>query len=103
MDPILPLFLLNIPVILLNASLGWFMAPRLVSAVEDPEIAGAGIRGVRKLLPGIVALYMFFNCLGYFQERLSYLLAVSGLVLADLALQLVLRRRTAGNSSDSGE
>ena len=99
----LPLFLLNTLLVLLNASLGYHMAPRLLAGVDDPENATAGIRSIRGLLPAIVALYMFFNCLGYFQARSSYLLSVSVLVLADLALQLVLRRKARGTETDEGE
>jgi len=47
----------------------------------------------------VVALYMFFNCLGYFQGRTVCLLAVSGLLLVDLALQLWLRRKRRGLGS----
>ena len=99
----LPLFLLNSLLILLNASLGYHMAPRLLAGVEDPDTSAAGIRSIRGLLPAIVALYMFFNCLGYFQARSSYLVTVSCLVFVDLALQLVLRRKARGTETDNGE
>jgi hypothetical protein len=48
---------------------------------------------------------MFFNCLGYFQGRTTYLLAVSALVLVDMALQLWLRnkRRNPGPDDEDGE
>ncbi|MBT1072262.1 hypothetical protein [Pelotalea chapellei] len=99
----LPLFLLNTLLVLLNASLGYHMAPRLLAGVDDPEIAVSGIRSIRGLLPAIVALYMFFNCLGYFQARSAYLLAVTALVFADLALQLVLRNKAKARRADNGE
>jgi hypothetical protein len=101
----LPLFLLNILLILLDASLGYHLAPRLASAFspDDPDAAVGVARTTRRLLPAIVALYMFFNCFGYFQARTVYLLAVLVLVLSDLALQLVLRRRARGLRADQGD
>jgi hypothetical protein len=98
----LPLFLLNIPLILLDASLGYHLVPRLVSAFspDDSDEAGGVARATRRLLPAVVALYMFFNCFGYFQARTLYLLMVFGLVLADLALQLVLRRKARSQGDE---
>jgi len=43
---------------------------------------------------------MFFNCLWYFQGRTIYLLAVSGLLLVDMALQLWLRLKRRGLGPD---
>ena len=97
----LALFLLNSLLVLLDASLGYFMVPHLAAGTEDPEAAESVVRTTRGLLPAIVALYMFFNCLGYFQARTPYLLAVSGLLLLDLALQLLLRHRR--RKRESGE
>jgi hypothetical protein len=45
---------------------------------------------------------MFFNCLGYFEGRTAYLLGVSGLLLVDLALQLLMRRKRRGGGSHDG-
>jgi hypothetical protein len=64
--------------------------------MDEPEAVEAGVRTTRFLLPAVVALYMFFNCLGYFQGRTVCLLAVSGLVLMDMALQLLLRHKRRG-------
>jgi len=98
----LPLFLLNIILVLLDASLGYHLSPRLLAGVAEPEAAGDALRATRGLLPVIVALYMFFNCLGYFQARTLVLMTVTGLLLADLGLQFWLRRRKAGASRDDG-
>jgi hypothetical protein len=46
---------------------------------------------------------MFFNCLGYFEGQTPYLLGVSGLILVDLVLQLLLRRKRQGTESDDQE
>lgn len=92
----LPIFIFNILMILVDAALGYHFAPRLLAGMGEPETVEAGVRTTRKLLPAIVALYMFFNCMGYFQGRTAYLLSVSGLILVDLVLQLLLRRKQRG-------
>ena len=99
----LPLFILNTLMILLDASIGYHMAPFLLSAIQDTEAADAGVRTTRNLLSAVVALYMFFNCLGFFQGRSAYLLAVSGLILIDLALQLYLRRKKRNRDLHIGD
>jgi len=99
----LPLFILNTLLVLLDASLGYFMVPHLMIGEEDHESAEAVARTTRGMLPAIVALYMFFNCLGYFQGRGAYLLAVSGLLLLDLVLQLVLRHRRKKRGAGNGD
>lgn len=92
----LPIFMFNILMVLVDAALGYHFAPRLMVGMGEPEAVEAGIRTTRRLLPVIVALYMFFNCLGYFQGRSVYLLSVGGLILVDMALQLLLRLKRRG-------
>lgn len=87
------IFICNTLMVLVVTSLGYFLAPLLLARMDEPEAVGAGVRTTRRLLPVVVALYMFFNCLGYFDGRTGYLLAVSGLVLVDLALQLLIRHK----------
>jgi len=101
----LPIFIVNTLLVLVDAALGYHFVPRLLSGMDEPEAVEAGVRTTRGLLPVVVALYMFFNCLGYFQGRTTYLLAVSALVLVDMALQLWLRnkRRTMGPDDEDGE
>lgn len=89
----LPIFICNTLMVLVVTSLGYHLAPRLLAGMDEPEAVETGVRTTRGLLPVVVALYMFFNCLGYFQGRTVYLLAVSGLILVDLALQLLIRRK----------
>jgi hypothetical protein len=96
----LQLFLVNIILVLLDAAFGYHLIPHLMARAGDPETASAGVRASRGLLPVIVALYMFFNCLGYFQARPNILITVTCLVLIDLALQIWLRRGKTG--SDQG-
>jgi hypothetical protein len=79
--------------VLVVTSLGYHLAPLLMTGMDEPEAIESGVRTTRKMLPVVVALYMFFNCLGYFQGRTGYLLAVSGLIMVDLALQLLIRHK----------
>ncbi|MBI2354730.1 MAG: hypothetical protein HYV06_06840 [Deltaproteobacteria bacterium] len=96
----LPLFLLNTLLVLVDVSLGYHLTPRLLSGNAESVAAGAALRATRGLLPAIVALYMFFNCLGYFQARTPFLITVACLVLADLGLQVWLRRRKRRDDSN---
>jgi hypothetical protein len=99
----LPIFICNTLMILIATALGYHLAPRLLAGMDEPEAVESGVRTTRRLLPVVVALYMFFNCLGYFQGRTLYLLFVSGLVLVDLVLQLLLRRKRRGMGPDDRE
>ena len=96
----LPIFIFNTLMVLADTALGYHLAPRLLAGMDEPEAVEAGVRTTRGLLPVVVALYMFFNCLGYFQGRTIYLLTVSGLLLVDMALQLWLRRKRRGMGLD---
>jgi hypothetical protein len=96
----LAIFIFNTLMVLADTALGYHLAPRLLAGMDEPEAVEAGVRTTRGLLPVVVALYMFFNCLGYFQGRTTYLLAVSGLLLVDMALQLWLRRKRRGLGPD---
>lgn len=97
------IFICNTVMVLGVTSLGYHLAPRLMAGMDEAEAAKAGVRTTRGLLPLVVALYMFFNCLGYFEGRTVYLLGVSGLVLVDLALQLLMRRKRLNMDSEDGE
>jgi hypothetical protein len=96
----LAIFIINTLLVLADTALGYHLAPRLLAGMDEPEAVESGIRTTRGLLPVVVALYMFFNCLGYFQGRTTWLLAVSGLLLVDMALQLWLRRERRGLGPD---
>ena len=99
----LQLFVFNTLMVLVDASLGYHFAPRLLAGMGEPEAVEAGVRITRGLLPAIVALYMFFNCTGYFQGRSSYLFAVTGLIVTDMGLQLYLRRRRQRSETSGTE
>ena len=92
---LIPVFCANILLVLLDASVGYHLAPLLfrISGGEQ-ETAEAGIKGIRRLLTGVVALYMFFNCLAFFRQNAPLLLLVTGLILFDLGGQLYIRYRS---------
>jgi hypothetical protein len=96
------IFICNTLLVLGVTSLGYHLAPRLLGGMDEPEAVETGVRTTRGLLPLVVALYMFFNCLGYFEGRTSYLLGVSGLALVDGTLQLLLRHKRRGMDSSNG-
>ncbi len=101
LDFLLTVFIANALLILIDASVGYHLAPVLFRASGGaPEMAEIGVRNVRRLLTGVVALYMFFNCLAYFRNDRSLLLLVSGLVLFDLGGQLYVRHRSRMQQED---
>lgn len=89
------IFILNILLVLVDASLGFFLAPHLLRLpdTDEAELRETAVRTVRRMLTALVALYMFFNCLGYFNGDMSLLLIVTALVVSDLGGQVYLRRR----------
>jgi len=99
----LPIFIINTVLVLVATALGYHLAPRLLAGMDEPEAVEAGVRTTRGLLPLVVALYMFFNCLGYFEGRTLYLLGVSGLLVLDMGLQLLMRRKRRGRGLDGRE
>lgn len=100
---LLPLFVVNTVMILVDAALGYHFTPQLLSGIEDTEAMESGIKTTRRLLSAVVAIYMFFNCTGYFQRRPEYLFAVSGLILLDLAIQYFLHRKRRRSEPDSDD
>lgn len=100
---LLPLFIVNCLMILVDASLGYHFTPQLLSGIENNEAMESGIKTTRQLLSVVVTIYMFFNCFGYFQRRPSYLFAVSGLIVMDLAIQYFMHRKRRGTDDDSDD
>ncbi|WP_306536277.1 MATE family efflux transporter [Geobacter sp.] len=91
---LLPLFIVNIVIILADAAIGYHVAPALMRRfTPDPETADLSVRGMRTMLGGVVALYMFFNCLGYFRHNGIMLMAVTAIVVVDMGAQLVVKRK----------
>ncbi len=85
---------LNTVLILADAAIGYHLAPLLLQKAEgDEEVTEGAVQGVRRLLSLLVALYMFFTCLAYVRQHLTILAVITVIVLMDIAVQLVLRRR----------
>lgn len=89
------LFAINILLILVDAGLGYFVAPLMLRKMEDGEAdtRETATVSVRRLLSMVVAFYMFFNCLAYFKSNTILLLIVTGVVVFDIVFQLIVRRK----------
>lgn len=90
----LQIFLLNWGLVIVDAALGYRIAPLLVRKSGVEEVGDGPTRtaeSIRRLLAFVVALYMFFNCLAYFRDKMGLLAIVSCVVLLDIVFQLVLR------------
>ena len=91
---LLPLFIVNLVLTLADAAVGYRMAPLLMRHfVADAESTELSVRSMRAMLAGVVALYMFFNCLGYFRGNAVILAVVTAVILVDMAAQLFLARK----------
>ena len=91
MDAYLPyIFISNIFLTFIDATIGYHAAPTLARLGASDE-AGTewAIRGVRKVLAAVVALYMYFNCLAFFDNKPSLLFIVTGVIVVDIVAQLV--------------
>lgn len=101
---LLALFILNILLTLLDASLGYHVAPRLMTLLppDEPEAQETAVRSSRRMLSLVVVLYSFFNCLAYYRGDLTLMVIVTVLILADLAGQLYLGRRSR-RKAEEGE
>lgn len=104
---LLLLFIFNILMILVDASVGYYLTPKLFppqTVVDDEDefdepAKPAAPRTIRWMLTGVVALYMFFNCLAFFRKDLPLIIVVSALILLDLIGQLYVKRK-AGQRKD---
>lgn len=91
------IFVANIFLTFIDATVGYHAAPALaLLAGNDEDDRERTSRGVRKLLSWVVTLYMFFNCLAYF-DRVPWLLYFTSAVLAvDITAQVVIFRKMIG-------
>ena len=87
-------FLANVFFILVDATIGYHAAPALsrLGGVDQSD-AEWTVRGVRKLLAGVVTLYTFFNCLAFFDQKPWFLYFVSAVLAVDIAAQLIICRK----------
>ena len=95
MDSFLPyIFISNIFLTFIDATIGYHAAPVLARiGASDQEGIEWATQGVRKLLAGVVALYMFFNCLAYFNGRTLLILIVTSVIVIDIVCQLLVSRK----------
>ena len=99
----LAVFSLNFVLILVDASLGYHLAPHLLSLAPQDEDRDptAVVRSIRRMLTAVVTLYMFFNCLAYFRQDNALMAIVSVLILLDLGGQLYVRYRVRRQGGDT--
>ncbi|MBJ6800485.1 hypothetical protein [Geomonas propionica] len=92
------LFVVNIFLTFIDATVGYHAAPAIaLLAGSGEEEAEHTARGIRRLLSWVVMLYMFFNCLAFF-DRIPWLLYGTAAVLAvDIAAQVVIFLKMTGN------
>lgn len=96
MEPYLTyIFVLNIFLTFVDATIGYYAAPALgrLAGNEEPERTA---RGIRRLLAWVVTLYMFFNCLGYFEQKPWLLLFTSMVLAVDITAQFFIFRKMSG-------
>lgn len=100
---LLTAFSLNIALVLLDASLGYHLAPHLLrlSPRDEDSDSEAFVRGIRRMLTGVVMLYMFFNCLAYFRQNNALMAVVTVLIVLDLGGQLYVRYRARRRGGDA--
>ena len=94
---LLTFFILNWLLVIGDATLGYFLLPRLLprnSADSLPDAAGgsgSAVGGMRRLLAIMVLLYMLANCYAFYQEYSNLLYLVTFILLLDVFAQLLLR------------
>lgn len=87
------IFVANIFLIFIDATIGYHAAPS-ITMLAGADSAGEGpVRGVRRLLAWVVALYMFFNCLAFFGQRWWLLYFTTAVLAVDVTAQLIIVRR----------
>lgn len=84
----------NIFLVFIDATIGYYAAP-ILARLGTRDEAGIewAVKGVRKLLAGVVALYMFFNCFAFFNGKPLLLLIVTSVVVLDIVCQLAVSRK----------
>ena len=88
----LEIFLLNWVMVIVDAALGYRIAPLLVQRGDDADAEPMmTAERIRRLLAVVVALYMFFNCLAYFRDKTGLLIIVSCIVVLDIVFQMIVR------------
>jgi hypothetical protein len=94
-DLLLTFFILNWLLIIVDASLGYFVLPILLppDPAGDSSGDGTAVGGMRRLLTVMVILYMLVNCYAFFRQNSTLLYIVTVLVALDVIVQLAVRQR----------
>lgn len=101
---LLACFILNLLLIIIDAALGYFVLPLVLPAPpgelfeegageEGERAGGRAIDGMRRLLSVMVLLYMLVNCYAYYRGHPIVLYIVTGFVILDIIVQLMVRSR----------
>lgn len=85
------IFAANFIFVIIDASIGYHVAPILISSFSRGDHNVAAIGTVRTLLAVVVAMYMFFNCLAFFRASALLLVIVTGIILLDIGSQLFMK------------
>jgi len=88
------LFVVNLLLTLADASLGYHLAPVLVSMRLDEE--GEPFvppQSLRRFLGVVVGLFTLLNCIGYFGENRVLLMVLTAAILLDMVIMVVICRR----------
>jgi hypothetical protein len=94
------IFTVNIALIIFDASVGYFIAPVLTRLAQDETSdQQMATKTIRRMLSGVVTVYMFLNCLAYFRGEELFLLIVSALVGFDIILLLYFRNKLRSGGS----
>ncbi len=106
---LIPLFIANTLLTIVDASVGYRVVPHLLARrfeaahdgddeVDDPAAPARRAQAVRRLLAGMVAMYMFCSCYAYTRREPLILAIITGILLLDITIQgfLYLRRRRGG-------
>ncbi len=88
------LFVANLVLTLVDASLAYHKAHRLIALLNPtPEERATGVKKIRSLLPLMVAFYSGLDCYAYSLRHVGYLAGLTLLLLADIVLQWYLAGR----------
>lgn len=98
---LLLLFILNVVLALVDASVAYHKAPRYIGFFNsDPEGRDSGVKRVTSLLPLVVALYVSLDCYAYSLRHAGYLAGLALLLVADILVQMAIARKGEAASDD---
>lgn len=92
-------FIVNWVLIIIDASLGYFVLPVLLSRVpvksdsEPGHENDAVVAKMRRLLTFMVLLYMLVNCYAFFESQEILLYIVTALIVMDIIVQLAVGKK----------